>query len=728
MADDMEDGEQLSLIAPLPVPPEKKTKRPAAHEPAEVDPIAEVVLDLPLAHLDHSFDYLVPAKFSDDAQPGVRISARFGPKDVDGFIVARRERSQYQGELVSLRRVISPEPVLPAHILKLARSVADYYGGTLADVLRLAVPPRHARVEKETAAALAAQVATITESAEAEAASPHDFSEPRGHADNSIAVANDEAKSDRPAAKLAEPILADWADYVGGAALLRRLREGDSPRAIWQALPNGESGSVAWPRALAAAARETLAGGRGSLLIVPDARDVERLIAACEEVGVEPVRLTADQGPSVRYASFLAALRGQARVVVGTRAAVFAPVQNLGLVAIWDDGDENLSERLAPYPHPRVVARLRAEQENAAVVIGGYSRTVASQQWLEEGWARAVVAPRDVVRARAPRVRTLRTTDQRQAGAVAPARIPNEVITAGRRALQDGPLLVQVPRAGYVPRVACALCREPARCAECHGPLSLDDAESVPRCNWCGRLGGWQCPECDSTQLRSVVVGSSRTAEELGRAFPSVPITLSGGRAPSVIDEVDAKPRIVVATPGAEPVAAGGYAAAVVLDAGMASIGSELRAGEEALRRWLTVGALVRPGPSGTVLLVGDGPPVPTEAFVRWDPAGFAQRELADRAELSLPPAVTTATLTGEHAVVMAALQRFVAPDGVEVLGPVPSQYNDDEVRAILRGARADDFVARETLARAIAHLQATRSTRKMSGLLRIQLDPPELV
>src|SRR5690625_6490059 len=194
-----------------------------------------------------------------------------------------------------MRPVIAPEPVLPADILKLARSVADYYGGTLADVLRLAVPPRHARVEKETAAALAAQVATITESAEAEAASPHDFSEPRGHADNSIAVANDEAKSDRPAAKLAEPILADWDDYVGGAALLRRLREGDSPRAIWQALPNGESRSVAWPRALAAAARETLAGGRGSLLIVPDARDVERLIAACEEVGVEPVRLTADQ-------------------------------------------------------------------------------------------------------------------------------------------------------------------------------------------------------------------------------------------------------------------------------------------------------------------------------------------------------------------------------------------------------------------------------------------------
>src|SRR5690625_4464592 len=98
----MEDGEQLSLMAPLPVPPQEKTKRPAAHEPAEVDPIAEFVLDLPLAHLDPSFDYLVPAKFCDEAQPGVRISARLGPIDVDGFIVARGQRSQYQGEPVSL--------------------------------------------------------------------------------------------------------------------------------------------------------------------------------------------------------------------------------------------------------------------------------------------------------------------------------------------------------------------------------------------------------------------------------------------------------------------------------------------------------------------------------------------------------------------------------------------------------------------------------------------------
>jgi len=693
--ENQQGGEQLALIAPVAAP--KKQKR-ADHEPAEENPVAEVVLDLPLAHLDRSFDYLVPQKFAEDAQPGVRISARFGPRDIDGFIIARRQRSDFQGDLVPLRRVISAEKVLQPATLHLARSVADHYGGTLADVLRLAIPPRHARVEKETDG----QTATEAE------------------------VREQRVAADEPETLDADAL--EWRDYIGGEALLRRLRAGDSPRAVWQALPNGGGSAVRWPHALAAAARQTLRGGRSSLLIVPDARDVERLMAACTELGLEPERLTADQGPSVRYRAFLAALRGTARVVIGTRAAIFAPIKDLGLITIWDEGDENLSERLAPYPHPRTVARLRAEQEGAAVIIGGYSRTVASQQWLEEDWARAVMAPREIVRSRAPRVRTLRTTDQQQAGAIAPARIPSAVITAGRRALEHGPVLFQVPRAGYVPRVACAQCREPARCTECHGPLALEAASSIPRCNWCGRVGGWSCPECDSTQLRSVVVGSSRTAEELGRAFPSVPITLSGGRAPSVIDEVDSKPRIVVATPGAEPVARAGYAAAVILDAGITTVGSELRAGEEALRRWMAAGALVRPGPEGTVLLVGDGPPVPTEALVRWDPAGFAQRELADRAELALPPAVTTATMTGAHEVVTAALARFATPPGVEILGPVPLAHREDEVRVILRGEAASDANARRELARALSQLQATRSARKMSGLLRIQLDPPELI
>src|SRR5690606_28225721 len=166
-------------------------------------------------------------------------------------------------------------------------------------------------------------------------------------------------------------------------------------------------------------------------------------------------------------------------------------------------------------------------------------------------------------------------------------------------------------------------------------------------------------------------VGSERTAEELGRAFPGTRVRQSGS-GPGVLEEVPAEPAIIVATPGAEPVAEGGYAAALLLDAAVWTGRWGLHAGEDAVRRWFEAAALVRPaGEDGQVLLVGDGAPVPTQALVRWDPAWFAERELAERRELRLPPAVRVATVTGTREAVDALVGRLELPEGAEVLGPV---------------------------------------------------------
>src|SRR6059058_6444967 len=84
------------------------------------------------------------------AGPGVRVRVRFAGQLVDGFLLERAETSEHPGKLARLERVISPEPVLTPEIFDLARAVADRYAGTLADVLRLAIPPRHATAERET--------------------------------------------------------------------------------------------------------------------------------------------------------------------------------------------------------------------------------------------------------------------------------------------------------------------------------------------------------------------------------------------------------------------------------------------------------------------------------------------------------------------------------------------------------------------------------------------------
>jgi primosomal protein N' (replication factor Y) len=208
-----------------------------------------------------------------------------------------------------------------------------------------------------------------------------------------------------------------------------------------------------------------------------------------------------------------------------------------------------------------------------------------------------------------------------------------------------------------------------------------------------------------------------------------VPVRTSGG--PHVLAAVAAEPALVVATPGAEPVAQDGYAAALLLD-GWALLGRpSLRAAEEALRRWLNAAALVRPAAPVVVLAEATLPAV--QALIRWDPVTFSERELAERAELGFPPAVRMASVTGPPE----AVSDFVAtlsssggglPDQAQVLGPVPVETGlgvsaETRERALIRIARRDGL----ELARALHAAQATRSARKDGGAVRVQLDPAEV-
>ena len=647
--------------------------------PAERLPVARVCVDVPLAHLDRPFDYLVPADLAEDARPGTRVRVRFAGKLVDGWLLERVEASAHGGRLAYLERLVSPEPVLTPEIARLARAVADRYGGNLADVLRLAVPPRHAAVEREPAPPAA------------------------------------------PALAGPEPSDGGWASYPAGTAFLRALADGRSPRAVWSALP-GED----WAARFAEAAAVAAGSGRGVVLVVPDARDLDRLDAALGRAlgSGRHVALSAAIGPAARYRAFLAACRGQVRVVAGTRAAMFAPVQRLGLVAIWDDGDDLHAEPRAPYPHAREVLLTRAQLANAAVLLGGYARSCEAQLLVETGWAKEIVAQRQTVRARAPHV--MPTGDDPQLArdaAAATARLPSLAWETARAALNAGaPVLVQVPRRGYLPAVSCAGCRAPARCGHCAGPLALPAARAAPACRWCGRVAvGRACPECGERRLRAAVVGARRTAEELGRAFPGVPVRTSGRD--EVLRVVPRDAALVIATPGAEPVAPGGYGAVLLLDTWALLTRADLRAGEEALRRWMAAAALARPAAAGgRVVIVADGGLAPVQALLRWDPAWFAARELGERRMLRFPPAVRMASVTGPPPAVADLLDVARLPEDTEVLGPVP--VGEEQGRMLLRVPRSRGA----DLAAALHTAAGVRAARKASQPVRIQVDPLDLL
>ena len=640
-------------------------------------PVARVLVDVPLTHLDRPFDYLVPASMAAGAVPGARVSVPFSGHDADGFVLDRVAESTHEGRLARLRRVVSAEPALAPEIARLARAVADRYAGTVADVLRLAVPPRHATVEREP-------------------------------------------PPSTPAGRPGRPAAGGWAAHVDGQALITALAAGGSPRAVWNPGPAAD-----WPDLLARLVASTVAGGRGALAVLPDARDVTRVDQALTGL-IGPghhVVLEAGLGPAERYRRWLAVRRGAVPAVLGTRASMFAPVQDLGLVVVWDDGDDLHAEQRAPYPHVREVLLLRAHLENAGAVVGGFARTAEAEQLIGSGWARPVEPPRADVRRTAPRTRaTGDDHDRARDEAARTARLPSAAWRAIRAGLRTGPVLVQVPRTGYVPALACARCRHRARCQVCHGPLGIGERGQPAACGWCGRAASpWACPACGHHSMRAVAVGARRTAEELGRAFPGVSVRASGGG--GVLAEVPDDPALVVATPGAEPVASGGYAAAVLLDGQRLLARPGLRAAEEALRRWLGAAALVRSGlDGGVVVVVADAGMPPVQALVRWDPGGSASRELADRVALGFPPAVRAVEVSGHGADVADLLRLIDLPAGGEVLGPVPTSEDGHE-QALIRAPRGSSAA----LSAAVKAGQAVRAARRSGGAVRVRVDPVDL-
>ena len=713
-----ESLQQLDLLQGFPAL--RDALIPATPEPVNVaaeleasgvpNPVARVRVDSTLPQVDRTFDYRVPAELSEDAVPGARVRVLFNGHEMTGYIEERAATTDWtRTSLLPLKSVLSRVPSVAPEIFALAEALADRYASTVANVLRLAVPPRIAALDKRYApllpgyesAYLGDSAPVSTSDAPESAASEHVASESTESGPSTASAASSAATSiatdpyawlatpgapapfvlDSPALNPDAPDAASvFSDYENGAEFIEDVAAGAATRAVMTVLPGHLEHT--WADVLATTLAAAAASGRGAIAVVPTAKNLDLLEAAlAERLPADSfVRLSSDSTPHTRYHGFVKARLGQVPVVIGTRAAAYAPVANLGLVVCWDDGDSSLVEQRAPYCHARDVLLLRASAEGTAALFAGFSMSSEAARLVRTRWASHVRAPRALVRDYSPRIfSTGSEFELARDPLAAMARIPHLAFEHARRALARGPVLVQVARSGYIPSFSCERCRMPARCGECSGPLSVASGSSVPSCSWCGHLAQqWRCSECGFTHWRYSAAGATRTAEELGRAFPNVPVISSAGD--HVRASVGPEPALVVATPGAEPVAFGGYAAALLLDADKMLRFDSLRAPEAALRRWLNAAALVRPAAlEGTVVTTASPSPV-EQALVRWDPAWFARQELEERAQTGLPPAVRTAAVTGAEADVRAFMEEFLGssalPERVReqlrIVGPVP--------------------------------------------------------
>ena len=731
-------------------PPKRRRRGPARRVPAEDHPVAQVILDVQATHLGRTFDYLVQQRDEHTAVPGVLVRVRFGGRLVNGIVWKRISSSQtLASSLKFIERVLSPEVLVPEQLREDIGDIADAYGGTRANILRLAVPPRVARIDDE----------------QRFAAGPGFGKTRYGLGEGTLAW--HKAQSERFAAS-----------YESAQALKQGIGGRTFQAFVLDTLP----GPLRWAMDAAWMMIEALTVGKSVVLVLPDSRSLDEMDAMLASIGMRPfspgkvehggwtgdyVRLGSSMPPAERYRSYRALASGQLRCVIGTRAAMYAPIEGPALFAIVDDGVYQNADGHMPYANARGVQRLRARNHHGVFAVISFARS-ATSQWeceVSRSEASGVTGPStalngfpSVIKNDMPWIRWLNREElSRLADPTMGARVPHTAVSVLTKALQEGPVLLSVPHDGVHQVLSCANCHRRAQCRRCTGPLRAKSS-GAPQCMWCGAIAvDWHCQHCSSQRLQMIRVGAAGTAMELRQLFRHVPQVISTPQQPrGIVESVVDRSQIVIATPGAEPhvlaqdgeALHAGYSAVAILDAWTGLYAPGIDARIDTLDTWMRIVAQCRPrSKGGQALLIGEADPIAAQSLMTWSPTVLASRELADRRETGMPPVVATACIWGGRDAVMQTLGEIgvvggdftVVGEGDDALpgflGPVPIpqpksiaarqfEGTDDRVRVLVRVSpdRRDDLAGR--LRTAVGRHMASRDRQE----LRFQMDPKNLL
>ena len=301
--------------------------------------------------------------------------------------------------------------------------------------------------------------------------------------------------------------------------------------------------------------------------------------------------------------------------------------------------------------------------------------------------------------------------------------LPGRIFSDIKKALSKGPVLFLAPRKGYGNALLCAHCRNVALC-DCGGRLSVAAKAKAPSCVHCGKsFQDWKCTFCDRQKQYLAGRGIERAAEEISRAFPNFPVIVSAG---DVIKErIDSKPALVLATAGAQPLVAGGYAAIVILDGLRFFAHTDLRTQERAREIFFETSSLI--SSDGTVLFVIDEAHPIVSAIARWNVAPLIKRELSERTELHLPPSVFAAVLVMDQSIgiqIVNGLKKALLdgriPDSSKIYGP--TEISKGQVKIVIHADTNDA----KALTDVVHELQRRRSISSKE-LFTLRVEPYSL-
>lgn len=605
---------------------------------ASVLPFARVRVDTGVFHLDQLYDYQIPEKLSASIQVGVRVQLPFGGRETEGIVVERVSAPARAGELKSITKLSSVVPIATTQSLTLIDSVSEHFACNPWDVIRSAIPPRVASVEKNF-------------------------------------VAGNQVLSTKSKNTVEFQTLAPYIEAHNQILSL--------------VLSNRGAGSV--------------------LVIAPDERDVDLIVQALSKRDIQSLKLTAAMPREDRYRNFLNAMHGESTVVVGTRSAIFVPINNLSTVIVHKESSHDHYEIRSPGWNTRNVALMRCKQESLKLILTGFCPSIEVSDLIDKREVRYLNSKESVnVRAFTP-----------NEGALLPGRIFSDI----KKALTVGPVLFIAPRKGYGNALLCAHCRNVATCA-CGGRLSVSAKGKAPSCVHCGKVfQGWKCSFCNRDKQYLAGRGIERAAEEISRAFPNFPVIVSAGDV--IKDRIDPKPSLVLATSGAQPQVEGGYAGVVILDGLRFFAHTDLRTQERARELFFESSSLI--SPDGAVLLVIDDAHPIVSAIARWNVAPLIKRELSERNDLHLPPSVFSAVLVMDQSIgmhIVSGLKKSLTdgrlPQSSSIYGP--TEISKGQVKIVIHAEKKDT----KALTDLVHELQRRRSIAKKE-LFTLRVEPYSL-
>ena len=721
--------------------------------------VLRVAIDAPLRS---PFDYLPPPGLSAAAVAlGARVRVPVGRRETIGVVVDYADQpSVSPAALKAVHQVLDTAALLDTALMQLLRWTADYYHHPLGEVIAAALPralrdgaPAAAHVELwcATAAGLEALAQDAARRAPKQqallallAASPAGLSgaaitarlarwREAAHALRSRAWIDrfeaGAAGADAPGALIPGPAARPPPPALSEAqsAAVAQIDASAQAYAAW--VLQGATGSGKTEVYLQCAAR-TLSRGGSVLVLVPEIGLTPQLVQRFRErLDVQIAVLHSGLSDAERLAAWRAARSGQARAVLGTRSAVFAPLPALGLIVVDEEHDSSYKQHDGGCRYSaRDLAVVRAQQNRVPVVLGSATPAFETLQNLIGGRYRGLTLPRRDDQALAPRLALvdLRAHTVRQG-------LSTPVIDAMRRHLTaSGQVLVFINRRGYAPTLLCTACGWIAPCHACDARLTVHRASGQLRCHHCGAVEALpeRCLRCGFA-VKPVGQGTERVEETLRELFPEEPLIRLDRDTASRPEELDAivgsvlsgGARILV---GTQMVTKGhhfpGVSLVVVLNADQGLFSTDFRAAERLAQTIVQVaGRAGRERNRGEVLIQTEYPEHPLlQSLLSGGYEGFAAMALLEREAARWPPfgrlavlRASTRSSDGALEFLAAARQLSPAARAVRLLGPVAASMarRADRYHAQLliesaeRGALhrfIDDWLPQvETLARA---------------------------